>query len=530
VAKGSSGFSFTLAFFVVAILALVPLLFVRFPPINDYPFHLARIVILARLDDPVFSRFYQQGSFLLPNLGMDAVAIPLSRLLGPELATRVFVQLTLIVMLAGTTALHWAAHRRFSPWPLIAVALLHNGIFRFGFFNYLFGLGIALMAAAAWMIMRPGIARLALALLASIILIWCHFESFGVFAVIVGSVELYKAAVRRNEIGSVRALAGLAYSASPFVLSLILFAIISPTAGVVGHGLSYPAGFLTKPVGGLFSLSSGILWLDMVSWGPFAAIACWLVVRKNLSVSRPLAFASGVMLLTFIALPESVMGALNVDVRIGPALALLVIASFDIRVGAPRLARDAVVVVVLLIGIVRSVVLTTTWVGYDRDIIRPIVDAIAKLGPGSTLFAATAQEYPRLIADSPERRAVWEPPLKHVASYAVLSSPVFVPMTWAEPTQQPLLVKPPYQPPYIFQGNNPKRVYDGAAFSQVIGTIHDNVSQGTWPGIGEVYLLVVGASRLEPFQLPPSVARVAKGANFVMLQFKNPAQSAANKD
>src|ERR1700724_2527904 len=79
---------FLLAILATAFAAIIPVYATRFLPINDYPFHLARMVILAQLDNPIFARFYEQGSFLLPNLAMDAVAVPLSRFLGPELATR----------------------------------------------------------------------------------------------------------------------------------------------------------------------------------------------------------------------------------------------------------------------------------------------------------------------------------------------------------------------------------------------------------------------------------------------------------
>src|SRR5438309_1903714 len=94
---------------VVAILALVPVVANRFVPSNDYPFHLARMVILAQLDNPIFARFYEPGSFFLPNMSMDAIAVPLAQVLGPEFATRVFVELTLLVMLFGALLLHWAA-------------------------------------------------------------------------------------------------------------------------------------------------------------------------------------------------------------------------------------------------------------------------------------------------------------------------------------------------------------------------------------------------------------------------------------
>src|SRR5438105_13049546 len=95
----------------VALLALVPIYATPFLPINDYPFHLARMVILSHLDDPVFGRFYGLGTFLLPDVGMDAVTIPLSHLFGPERATLIFVGITLMSMLFGAVALHWVPHR-----------------------------------------------------------------------------------------------------------------------------------------------------------------------------------------------------------------------------------------------------------------------------------------------------------------------------------------------------------------------------------------------------------------------------------
>jgi hypothetical protein len=179
-----------LAVLATAIIALIPVNATRFIPSNDYPFHLARMVILAQLDNPIFAQIYQRGSLLLPNQAMDGIVVPLSKLLGPEAATRIFVELTILVTLLGTVLLHWAAHKRLSVWPLVAVALLYNGIFRFGFFNYLFGLSVALCASALWMAMKPGVLRLAAAFVASIFLMYCHLEAFGIFAVIAGSIEL----------------------------------------------------------------------------------------------------------------------------------------------------------------------------------------------------------------------------------------------------------------------------------------------------------------------------------------------------
>jgi hypothetical protein len=504
-----------------AILALIPVYATRFLPFNDYPFHLARMVILSQLDNPIFARFYMPGSFFLPNMAMDAVVVPLSLLLGAEFASRVFVELTILAILFGTVALHWAAHRRLSVWPLLAMLVLHNGILRFGFLNYLFGAGLALWAAALWMILRPGWLRFVVTLIASILLIYCHMEAFCIFAVIAGSVAIERAYEEWRQHGSWTVFRDLGYAAFPFLLTIALFLLLSPTASVAGKAFVYAPGLGTKPVGALFSLSSGVPWLDEVSLLSMAALFAWLTIARKITVSWPLALATIMMSLALFVVPDSVMGALYADVRIGPVIAFLAIATFDLRANAGRFAVYSVASVVVVLSLVRTMTLTETWGGYSSEI-ASIVDAIAKIEPGSTLFAATSQPYPSLIADSAERRIPWSPPLKHVASYAVLGSPVFVPMTWAEPTQQPLNVQPAYRDAYRFQGNNPRKVYDAAALPEFVKTIGDNLRNGNWRGLGNVYVLVVGAEGAASASSVPAVKVIAKGDRFALLRLVVP--------
>jgi hypothetical protein len=499
---------------IIALLAIAPIYAVRYLPLHDYPFHVARIVILSQLDNPALAKFYEHGSFLLPNIGMDAVAVPLSVLLGAEAATKLFVALTLLTALFGTLVLHRAAHGRWSAFPLLAVLFLHNGIFRFGFFNYLFGMGLALAAAAWWMVLRPGMARYVIGLICSILLLWCHFEAFAVFAVIAGGVEIGRAWESLPRSGVPRALGNLALASLPFLTCLALFALVSPTAGVASKGFAYAAGMLTKPVGGLFATSSGSLILDSLTVVSLAGLCGWLALTGNLTFSRPLAFAVGAMVLGFFAAPADVMGALYADVRLAPALALLVVASLDIRPNAQPGIQKTVTMLCVGLGLARAAVLLPEWRSYEAQI-APIADAIGKIEPGATLFAATAEAYPSLIADTPAKKAAWSPPMKHVASLAVLGAPVFVPMTWANPTQQPLAVRPQYRPVYDFQGN-PKKVPDGAALGRYLSDIE--AGRAHWPDLGPVYLLVVGAAALEPLDLPATVSRAAQGERFVLLR------------
>ena len=505
---------------VLGILAVLPFALVRFPPINDYPFHLARIVILAELDNPEIARFYAQGSFLLPNIALDAFSVPLAPLLGPENTVRLFVELTLVLTLVGAVALHATAHRRISVWPLLVFCLLHNGIFRFGFLNYLFGVALALIAGAVWMVLPRGLLRLAIALGACVALIFCHLEAFGVFAIIAAASEIQIVAVDWRQTRTWKPAIRLVESALPFVVTISLFFLVSPTARMTGSAIHYSAGLGTKFFGGLFSLSSGVLWLDGVTAFVLATLVVWLIWSRRLVISLPLVLAAIVMLLVLLALPGAILGGFYADARLGPALAILVLLSVDLRSNVSRRVDWSVAVIALCLAGVRVAVLLSTWVEYDAKI-APIVGALDQVEPGATLFAATTQTGPRLIADSEEERVAWQPPLKHVASYAVLHAPVFVPMTWSDSTQQPLVVRAPFADVKQFQGANPTIVTSGADLRAFVTAIDTQRSQKRWPQLSPAYLLVTGPALAGSARLPQSVRLVTMGNNYVLLKFRN---------
>ena len=141
--------------FAATLLLVLPLLLVRYPPLNDYPFHLARIHILTNLNQDFIREFYAVGNLLLSNMAMDLVATPIAALFGAEAASRIFAGLSLATCMGGVIALQRAAHGAYSPWALLAAPFMINGIFRFGFLNYIFGLGVAFLCAAWWIAAKP---------------------------------------------------------------------------------------------------------------------------------------------------------------------------------------------------------------------------------------------------------------------------------------------------------------------------------------------------------------------------------------
>src|ERR1035438_6402670 len=92
-----------IAVLILAALLLIPIWSTAFPPLLDYPNHLARSFVLAHLHDPAFtfSRFYRADWGLYPYLGMDALLAVLGRLFPIEMAGRIFLSLCVLSLPAA---------------------------------------------------------------------------------------------------------------------------------------------------------------------------------------------------------------------------------------------------------------------------------------------------------------------------------------------------------------------------------------------------------------------------------------------
>ena len=98
-------------------LLLAPIWLVAYPPLLDYPNHLARAFVLVHLQDPAFhfARYYRADWGLYPYLGMDLSMLALQRWLAVELAGRVFLSICALAFPLGAGAGHAEAVAHLSP-------------------------------------------------------------------------------------------------------------------------------------------------------------------------------------------------------------------------------------------------------------------------------------------------------------------------------------------------------------------------------------------------------------------------------
>ena len=214
-------------------IVMLPLWFIRFAPLHDYPFHVARMSILHDLvNGGGLSRYYEIGSFLLPNIGMDVIVVVLMQVLPVEAAASIFIALTTFIIIFGATYLHDSLHRSNNLTPFFAAILTYNSIFTLGFLNYLFGVGLALWCVGIFIRLRNRSAglRLSVGVLAGVALLFAHLAAFGVYAVIIAGLELqacWPIVLQRLRATIVR----LSLAALPLLLVAGIFFALSPTAG-----------------------------------------------------------------------------------------------------------------------------------------------------------------------------------------------------------------------------------------------------------------------------------------------------------
>src|SRR5438876_229590 len=152
------------AFFIVA---AIPILAVETLPLLDYPNHLARMRILADQDrSAILRQYYALDWRPIPNLAMDLIVPPLARIMPLAAAGKVFILAIFLLIAGGAALLHRVLFGRWSAWSLLAFLLLYNRILLWGFLNFLFGVGLVLVATALWIGLRDRSARLRLPLAA----------------------------------------------------------------------------------------------------------------------------------------------------------------------------------------------------------------------------------------------------------------------------------------------------------------------------------------------------------------------------
>jgi hypothetical protein len=137
----------------IAAALLLPLWLVRYPPLLDYPDHLARSFVLFHLNDPAFRfrEFYRADWGPYPYLGMDLALIALQKILPAEIAGKVLLS---ICVLGVPLSVWWfvrqanPGHDSLALWGLL---LPYSTFFLEGFISFQLGLACCFLTIGLWL-------------------------------------------------------------------------------------------------------------------------------------------------------------------------------------------------------------------------------------------------------------------------------------------------------------------------------------------------------------------------------------------
>ena len=421
--------SLRVAFYPIMVaLTLSPLLWVQVPPLVDFPSHLARMWILVHSAEiPALASNYIVHWRLLPDLAMDLIVPVLSMVIPVEQAGRVFIALTMLALIGGTTALHRAINGRVGIWPIWSVLFVYNAELFWGF-PTLFASGVYLFAFAGWIATRHWQLGPRIVSFAAVATMLCllHLFAFGLYALSVVSYEFASRTERRRV--SLRSFVAWSALCLQFIPGMLIwYASMQPgRISVTSYDhliLSKVYALFAPFIFGFAQLApfDFLLVLFIIS---FLAVA---IATRSLKLAPEMRLPIAAMTAISLLMPSVVSGSSFVDIRLPVMLPFVIIASTRFEPFRKEMVFPIAAVALTLLG-VRIWTISQAWHDYDH-LFAEFRGASTVIAPGARVLVVTAPPTEaRKLPGIPENLAVLQVRLfHHMPSLAVIDRAAFLP-------------------------------------------------------------------------------------------------------
>ncbi len=418
----------------LCLLVLLPVLLTWLPADDDYPNHLARIQVMALHGrDALLAQFYVIRWKLIPNLGMELLLPPLAAATGVFFAGKLFLIVTMLLLMTGPLAIAAALFGRASFGPLAAVLFAYNGISKMGVLNYEFGIGLMLFAVAGWVALRarPAVLRAVFSLGCVLVLFFCHLEALGCYGLVVGSYELWYAVARPRP--SRALLVDAAALVLPFAPAIPLL-LLGPGKGGEYATPTHWGGLHARIDGLRFLLETYDPTRDLLAMLAMAA-GFMMAVRRRLLFLHP--FGWVVLAVTgfaYLTVPNELHGTWGAADRLPIATLLVLLGALRWQFATPG-ARAGFLVALWLLAGFRTAAVAGAFARYDR-VAENVEASLALIPRGSRVLVATVDTgLPDALVG-----AIDELPL-----LAMIERSCLVSLAYAHPEQQILSVVASYR-------------------------------------------------------------------------------------
>ena len=180
-----------LIYFALVAATLLPLAIWPIPPSFDLVNHWARLTLYHMAPGDPLAALYQVRLTPIPDLAVDLAGFALSPLVTPYGVIALAWGAAIALPAWGAWRIGKAVHGAPQPAVLLAPALAYNLVVTLGLLNFAIGMGLALIAFAAWITIdrRRLWLRLAVFNAVSVVLFFCHLAAFAALALLVALAE-----------------------------------------------------------------------------------------------------------------------------------------------------------------------------------------------------------------------------------------------------------------------------------------------------------------------------------------------------
>ena len=310
-------------FLLIAGAILLPIWVVHYPPLLDFPNHVASTFALAHLHDPAyaFDGYYAGDWGLKPYVATDFLMMELGKLVPPLVAGKILLSLGALGLPLGAWFFLRQAHPNEDALAFWFLFIVHNIFFRYGFIGYFCSMGLMFLTVGLWLrwLKSPLVLRWVLACLAMTATYLTHVFGFFFAAVMIGLYSLTRPRWREWLWSAALALPG------------IIFYFISSRAAEHQEGGAIFRPLLEKLPTLALTLHSTSMPVDVISFVALAALLSfgWLRNREFKWDWRWLIVAAG-LLAAYVALPNGYGEGWNVDIRALPVLFILLFTTASI--------------------------------------------------------------------------------------------------------------------------------------------------------------------------------------------------------
>jgi hypothetical protein len=320
--------------FVATIITILPVWIIKYPPLVDYPNHLARAYIISNYNNvDIFNKYLSFAKEPLPNIAFD-VLVPLFNYITGNIyiSGKLFITLSIVLIIYGCHKLAINL-RGFTYIGFIGLFFSYNSGLLYGFMNYVFGLGMCLISIAMWIKNKYvlNIRNITILIIMSTLSYLSHLSSFVFLNVVIFTISAFDYLLEKNhKYKLINHMSGSFFTLLPGIMIMYFMQGTGTVGALVWNS------FMGKIINIAGSMSLYSYKMDIIINIFILSIFISLIylVKKRIvsfNINMPVFVAGIILWILFLIFPKGIFTGSAADARFIPIAAIMTIASIEIN-------------------------------------------------------------------------------------------------------------------------------------------------------------------------------------------------------